>query len=80
MRFRPRLIDLPGPNLLAAIAQVQPDKPNQLVVLSGGCCLFQEWDGHELLLWHGSARLFRRRYALAERPVFRRPWSVRRAP
>src|ERR1700685_1060670 len=48
--FRPRLIDLPCPGLLISIAQVKPDKTDELIVLSGRCRLFQEWNGHDLVL------------------------------
>jgi hypothetical protein len=57
--FRSRLIDLPCTRSLISIAQVKPDKTDQLVVLSGACRLFQEWNRHDLL-WHGSALLLRR--------------------
>ena len=54
MGFRPGLIDLTRPGLLVSVAQVKPDKTDQLIVLSGGCRRFQEWNGHELLLWQAS--------------------------
>ena len=48
--FRSRLIDLPCTRSLISIAQVKPDNTDQLIVLSGRCRLFQEWNGHDLLL------------------------------
>src|SRR5258705_13283395 len=49
-RLPPRTYLSPLPQPLVSIAQVKPDKPDQLVILSGGCRLSQEWNGHDFLL------------------------------